>query len=429
MRLSRSIRNRFVIATVVLVAVGICALLALSFLLGTQTRSTLRDATLQSELERSVALLARDPAAELSQSMTLRVYRAESADLPNEFVILPLGAHPIVAAGKRLFHVVVGETPHGRIYVSFDITERESLESKDRWIVMSFGALIVLIAALAAVWLARSLLSPIDELAARLEEISPEDRGVRLARVFGDSELAPIARSIDGFLGRLDGFVERERSFTESASHELRSPLAVLQGAAELLAEQSREQPALARTVERIRRATRDMADFTHTLLLLSREPQSVTSPGDQCDVTEVANRVVEEQRILLAGKPVTLSCECNEPVIVPAPASLVKIVLSNLLRNAMSATDSGSISCRIRGRTIELSDSGGGIPEDAMERIFDRRFSLSPGGHGLGLHLTKRICDHFGWSIALESTATGTVARVTFQESPAAERAPRALC
>ncbi len=49
------------------------------------------------------------------------------------------------------------------------------------------------------------------------------------------------------------------------------------------------------------------------------------------------------------------------------------------------------------------------------MERIFDRRFSLSPGGHGLGLHLTKRICDKFGWVIALESTATGTVARVTF--------------
>jgi signal transduction histidine kinase len=49
------------------------------------------------------------------------------------------------------------------------------------------------------------------------------------------------------------------------------------------------------------------------------------------------------------------------------------------------------------------------------MGRIFDRNFSLRPGGHGLGLHLTKRICDHFGWSLGLESTATGTVARVTF--------------
>ncbi len=415
MRLSRSIRNRFVIATVALVAVGICALLTLSFLLGTHTRGELRDETLQSELDHNIVLLARDPAAQLSQSKTLRIYRAESADLPNEFVTLPLGAHPFVAADGRLFHVVVRESARGRIYASFDITDRERLESENRWVIMSCGALIVLVVALAAVWLARSLLSPIDELAARLEQISPEDRDVRLAKAFGDSELAPIARSIDGFLGRLDGFVERERSFTESASHELRSPLAVLQGAAELLADQSRGQPALARTIERIQRATRDMSDFTHTLLLLSREPQSVTSPGDQCDVTEVANRVIEEQRILLTGKPVTLNCNCTEPMIVAAPASLVKIVLSNLLRNAMSATDSGSISCCIRGRTIELSDSGAGIPEGAMERIFDRRFSLSPGGHGVGLHLTKRICDKFGWAIALESTATGTVARVTF--------------
>ena len=415
MRLSRSIRNRFVVATVALVAAGICALLALSFLLGAGTRSVLRDATLESELEHSVQMLARDPAAPLSQSTTLRIYRAESTGLPNEFVSLPPGAHSFVPVGKSLYHVVVRATPRGRLYASFDVTERERLESRNRWVVMSCGALIVLIVALAAVWLARSLLSPIDELAARLETISPEDRDVRLARAFGGSELAPIARSIDGFLDRLDGFVERERSFTESASHELRSPLAVLQGATELLADQARDQPALARTIERIRRATRDMSDFTHALLLLSREPESMTSPGDQCDVTEVANRVVEEQRVLLTGKPVTLCCDCKEPVVVSAPASLVKIVLSNLLRNAMSATESGSISCRIDGRTLELSDSGAGIPENAMERIFDRRFTLSPGGHGLGLHLTKRICDQFGWSIALESSATGTIARVTF--------------
>jgi len=309
----------------------------------------------------------------------------------------------------------VRETALGRLYASFDITERERLEAKDRWLVMGCGALIVLLIALCAVWLARSLLSPIDELAARLERISPEDRSVRLGGAFGGTELAPIATSIDGFLERLDGFVQREQSFTEAASHEMRSPLAVLQGATELLAEQTHEQPALARTVERIRRATRDMSDFTHTLLLLAREPESITSPGEQCDATEVAHRVIDEQRSLLSGKPVMLRCDCASPLPVAAPASLVKIVLSNLLRNSMAATEAGVIFCRTSDRTIELRDSGGGIPEHAMGKIFDRNFSLRPDGHGLGLHLTKRICDHFGWSIVLESTATGTVARVTF--------------
>jgi signal transduction histidine kinase len=415
MRLSRSIRSRFVIATVALVAVGIATLLSLSFMLGEQTRATLRNATLESELDQSATRLVADPAAPLSQSTTLRIYRAESGDLPEEYIRLAPGAHQHVAVGLRLYHVLVRETPAGRLYASFDITEREQLEGRNRIVVMICGTLILLVVALVAVWLARSMLSPIDELAAQLERISPEDRAVRLGGAFGGTELAPIANSIDGFLERLAGFVEREQSFTESASHELRSPLAVLQGAAELLAEQARDQPTLARTVERIRRATRDMSDFTHTLLLLSREPHSITNPGEQCDATEVANRVVDEQRILLSGKPVTLRCECTEPVVVLAPASLVKIVLSNLLRNAMLATEAGSISCSVRGRTIELRDSGGGIPEHAMNRIFDRNFSLRPGGYGLGLHLTKRICDQFGWSVALESTATGTVARVTF--------------
>jgi signal transduction histidine kinase len=415
MRPSRSIRNRFVIATVALVAVGIAALLALSFMLDQQTRHKLRDATLSNEIEQSAVRLEHDPGAPLSQSTTLRVYRAESPGLPTEFVRLEPGAHPIVAVGDRQFHVLVRETPRGRLYASFDVTERERLEAVNHWVVAGCGTLIVLVIALASVWLVRSMLSPIDELAARLEEISPEDRSVRLGEAFGGTELAPITNSIDGFLERLDGFVEREQSFTEAASHELRSPLAVLQGATELLSEQARDQPALARTVERIRRATRDMADFTHTLLLLAREPQSITSPGELCDAAEIANRVVDEQRSLLSGKSVTIRCDCADAVPVPAPASLVKIVMSNLLRNAMSATESGSILCSVQGRTFELRDSGGGIPEHAMEKVFDRNFSLRPDGHGLGLHLTKRICDHFGWSIALESTATGTVARVTF--------------
>jgi signal transduction histidine kinase len=415
MRLSRSIRNRFVIATVALVTCGIAVLLALSFMLGGQTRSTLRDETLMEELQQSSERLARDPVARLSESRTLRIYRAESPGLPPQFVRLTLGSHQYVPVGERLYHVVVRDTPAGRLYASFDITEREHLEAVDRWIVMGCGALIILFIALTAVWLARSMLSPIDQLATQLEHISPEDRGVRVGETFRGTELAPIANSIDGFLERLDGFVQREQSFTEAASHEMRSPLAVLQGATELLAEQARDQPTLARTVERIRRATRDMADFTHTLLLLAREPKSITNPGEQCDVTEIAGRVIDEQRILVTGKPVTIECECSESVVVNAPASLVKIVLSNLLRNALSATESGTISCSVHDRTVELRDSGAGIPQHAMDRIFDRNFSLRPGGHGLGLHLTKRICDHFGWSIALESTLNGTIARVTF--------------
>src|SRR5882672_2588762 len=415
MRLSRSIRNRFVIATVALVAVGVTALLVLSFYLGGQTRGRLRDATLESELDQALASITRNEAAKLSQSKTLRIYRAGSADLPPEFVLLTAGSHPAVKIGPHLFHVVLRETPVGRLYAAFEVTERERLETANHWVVASCGALILLIVALCSVWLARSLLSPIDELAGRLEQISPEDRSVRLGEAFRGSELAPIAHSVDQFLERLDGFVQREQSFTEAASHELRSPLAVLQGATEILAEQAREQPTLARTVERIRRATRDMAEFTHTLLLLAREPKSITNPAEQCDVTEIATRVIDEQRSLPSAKPVTIRCECFSPLPVAAPASLVKIVLSNLLRNALSATESGSISCRAVGRTLEIHDSGGGIPRAAIDKVFERNFSLRPGGHGLGLHLTKRICDHFGWTIALESTTTGTVARVTF--------------
>ena len=126
----------------------------------------------------------------------------------------------------------------------------------------------------------------------------------------------------------MDGFVEREQSFTATASHELRTPLAVIQGAAEILTDQTRERPAAQKALSRIRRAANEMSDFTQALLMLSREAQSETDPGAVCDVGEIMPRIAEEQRELLNGRPVGIECMCGDSLRVQAPPSLVTIVI-----------------------------------------------------------------------------------------------------
>jgi signal transduction histidine kinase len=72
-------------------------------------------------------------------------------------------------------------------------------------------------------------------------------------------------------------------------------------------------------------------------------------------------------------------------------------------------------VTCQIQERTLSIRDSGPGIAAEHMRQVFDRSFTTRPGGYGMGLYLSKRICDRYGWQLALQSSPNGTTASVTF--------------
>lgn len=353
-----------------------------------------------------------------SRDMTpdaLNAYKLTSSGLPPEVAALEPGDHARVAVGDRLLQVLVADLPGGRVFITYDVTNHEHREALAwAWFILILGVMLVLIV-LTARWASRSILAPVTALADRLSKVDPRERHVRIAREFSSDELAPIAASVDRFLERLDAQVEREQSFTATASHELRTPLAVIQGATEILTEQTRERPAAQKALTRIRRAANEMSEFIHALLMLSREAHLQSEPGEVCDVRELVPRVVEDQRDMLNGRAVELSCKCLTPLRVQAPTSLVTIVIGNLFRNAVAHTPAGAITCEIQGRTLFIRDTGTGIAPEHIEQVFDRNFTTRVGGYGVGLYLTKRICDRYGWTVDLDSTPAGTTATVTF--------------
>lgn len=361
--------------------------------------------------------LETDPAAPGTTTAKVRVYRAHAPELPPAIAALPPGSHARVQAGEGLLQVLVADVPDaGKVYLTYDLADHE------RFVGWAWGwfylilAVTLLIIAITAHWVSRSIIAPVTALAERLSRIDPKERNQRLGPEFARHELAPIAASVDRFLERLDGFVEREQSFTATASHELRTPLAVIQGATEILNEQTRERPAAHKALVRIQRAASEMSEFIQALLTLSRELQPDTEPGEACDIGEILPRLAEEQRELLNGRTVNIECRCNESLRVQAPRSLVTIVVSNLFRNALAHTEQGSVVCEIRDRTLRIRDTGPGIAAEHMRQVFDRNFTTRPGGYGVGLYLSKRICDRYGWLLTLESTPHGTTASVTFQ-------------
>jgi signal transduction histidine kinase len=111
----------------------------------------------------------------------------------------------------------------------------------------------------------------------------------------------------------------------------------------------------------------------------------------------------------------VNVECQCCGSLRVQAPRSLVTIVVGNLFRNALAHTERGSVICEIKERTLSIRDTGPGIAAEHMRQVFDRNFTTRPGGYGMGLYLSKRICDRYGWQLALQSSPSGTTASVTF--------------
>ncbi|WP_312710989.1 HAMP domain-containing sensor histidine kinase, partial [Stenotrophomonas sp.] len=122
----------------------------------------------------------------------------------------------------------------------------------------------------------------------------------------------------------------------------------------------------------------------------------------------------------LLAGRPVEIHMHSGGPVHLHAPPRVLQVVVSNLLRNACSYTDEGSIEVDVEQDRVVVRDTGIGMSADALARAFEpfyRADPTRPQGTGLGLSIVRRLCDRFGWKITLTSEpGVGTQATIVYR-------------
>lgn len=370
---------------------------------------------LSEELTHYQQRLHQDPGTEPLQSAQLRIYRSRDiAELPRTIARYAPGTYGPVRIDKRYLRVLVRDTEFGRLYITYDITT-QLVEQRIAAGILAVGLITtILLTAWLAYTLSGRLVDPVKQLANRLSDIDPGERQLRIADEFVGNELAPIASSIDTFLERLDGFVEREQSFTATASHELRTPLAVIQGAVELLMEQHAGRTHSQKALARIQRAVREMADFTDALLLLSREERRDDGGEMVCDVNALLPRIVEDQQATAPQQSLKLAVDAAQPVRVAAPDSMVAMVLGNLIRNALQHSGGRPVQCRLNAEGFIVSNHGH-IADGQLQQLFNRGYTTRTGGHGMGLYLARRICDRYGWRIALNNHDDVVEAQVSF--------------
>ena len=284
-----------------------------------------------------------------------------------------------------------------------------------------------------AVWLAVGrALRPIEDIAKAVERrransLEPLPEGGLPA------EVAPMVGALNRLLARLSKSIAAQQAFIGDAAHELRTPLTALRLQAQLVArapDDGKRESAAQVLVAGIDRATH----LVEQLLTLARsEPDAAPLAFSPVRLDELVLEAVAQQAEVAHAKRLDLGARDVEPLAVSADADSLRILLRNLIDNAIRYTPEGGgidVSAFVHdGRpVIEVADSGPGIPPEERERIFDR-FYRSPGtdvhGSGLGLAIVKAIAERHGAAIELSGAASGGLAvRIAFPREPDVEPA-----
>jgi signal transduction histidine kinase len=408
-----SLKNRFIVAVVITVT---ASSFLFAFVLLT-IKDRLEEATFGSMVREQMQLIKES--ADIDNAMHIMagweiVHGDDIERLPAELSTLPNGSHHSIRVDSTYYQVEVGDIDGEPLMLLYNITEWENQEHAVLTI-LGWGLLVVLaLAIVLAILSAKPALKPVRDLTRRLASIQPGDRKQRIGSEFADSEVGVIANEFDRYLSRLDDFVDREKFFTTAASHELRTPLSVVMGAVDVMEAQG-VQGASQRALSRIKRACEDMLAFIETTLYLAREDSRGISELAECHLGQLLDELLRELQPQIDAHKLTITNRIDTDPVLKVSPSLTKIVISNLLRNAIEHTQEGAIEIAYANDLLTIADQGEGIAAENLEKLFDRSFSTKADGTGMGLNLVKRICDRLGWAIEFSSQpGVGTTVVIT---------------
>jgi two-component system, OmpR family, sensor kinase len=352
---------------------------------------------------------------QLSRARRGRIWLSRTVDEESARVAAaPLGGHPgwvAVAAGS--------------------LEAYEATQSQVARELAVGGAVFIAVAGLGAYGLARAALSPVERLRRQVAAVSERGAapGARVAAVEVPAtrdEVAALAGTMNDLLGRLQRALARQRAFVADASHELRNPLAVLQGELELAARPGRGPAELTAAVHSAHAEAERLARLTEDLLLLARSDEDRLGLRlERTDIGLLLRRSVELAGSRLAAAGVTGRVDVPPGTCADIDPDRIRQAVDNLVGNALRFAPPGSVivlAARAAGRDleIEVSDDGPGFPVEFLPHAFERFTrpdsgrSRNDGAAGLGLAIVRAIAvAHGGTAAAANKPGGGAVVRL----------------
>jgi signal transduction histidine kinase len=311
--------------------------------------------------------------------------------------------------------LATGVRPLGAVEVAVVADVADVVRSVDavRSLLWILGPLVVIVAAVAAWSLTGRALTPVRRLTDQVDEIGSRNLHERVPVAATGDEVEHLARTMNGMLERLEAGDARRRQFVSDASHELRSPVAVLRSEAELAlaapttVDTARFAAGVAVESERLQAIIDD-------LLVLARHDEGGVASGEGLDTVDVDDVVLAQ-----AGRrrAVTVTTTGVSAARIRGGEEVITRIVAHLLDNAARHADERvEVSLGVVGGQVELcvDDDGPGIPVDARTAVFERFVRLEEarsrdaGGAGLGLAVVAESVASLGGTVAVEDSPLG---------------------
>ncbi|TVU61752.1 HAMP domain-containing histidine kinase [Vibrio atlanticus] len=268
-------------------------------------------------------------------------------------------------------------------------------------LIFSFGALLYR--------LSKRLIEPFNSLSEQLET-----NKLNLGEEFGVNddaavEFRQLTDQLNQYHREINSLIKREQAFARYSSHELRTPLTVVRGANKLLL-RSETTEFQSRQVERIDDAIVQMSEMVDALLGLVRYERNSDDAPLRLFTQQELEGIISKNSLQADDKEVEISLQVQSEPTIQATSAIMNMLIGNLLRNAIAATNSGTVTITLSQDNLEIEDQGEGLQEQ-----------YNPNGHGLGLLIVEDLCQRFDWSFQLfNRNCGGCTAKIAFQtDSP----------
>ncbi len=264
-------------------------------------------------------------------------------------------------------------------------------------------------------YISKKMLKPVEEIQQTAERISIEDLSRRIDTEGPDDEMKELAETFNSMISRLESSFQKQNQFVSDASHELRTPISVIQGYANLINRWGKSDTAvLEEAIQSILAETEHMSQLIKKLLFLAKSDQNrIPLQKEKFSLNELVKEIIKEMDVTQAKKQVVL--KEKEEVAIYADSSMVKQLLWIHCENAMKYTKEGGVITFAIYKDkeygyVDVQDDGQGMAKEDVERIFDRFYRADKSrnkeipGTGLGLSIAKWIAQSNEGRITVKS-------------------------
>lgn len=343
------------------------------------------------------------------KDMRGRSWRVAQARIDRRGGAEPGATRPDDTADGKTYH----ETVVLAAFASLDESD-ETLATLGAFLI-GISLLVWVLAALRARWLSRTTLIPLTRLVQAARSLDPSNPGWTLAEVGTRDELDDLRLAFNELLARLHEAYERQRGFTSEASHQLRTPVAVMIGHLEVAQRHERTADEYLRGIQLAHRRASAMGQLVQSLLFLNRADSATLIRSETLDLNRWLIECIQSRAESPRSSDFAVECVPNTPLWVNAHPHLLGQLLENLLENACKYSAAGTpiaIATELEAGSavLSVSDKGRGINREDLSRIFEPFFrSLGSArdrlpGFGLGLSVVQRIVHAFGGSVIVHS-------------------------